>query len=118
LLTFIYRRKGVGEQVSEKVTPDSQKSTLDKASESVSSTADKAAGALQPGKPSSSTSLLFIVNQTHCCTGDSKSTSQELSDKTRSGADDAQGEGKGVVASAQDTLSGAAQSVQDTLSGM
>lgn len=41
-------RKGVGEQVSEKVTPDSQKSTTTKIGENVSGGADKIAGAVQP----------------------------------------------------------------------
>lgn len=44
------RRKGVGEQAQEKLTPDSQKSTFDKASESISSGADKVTGAVQPGE--------------------------------------------------------------------
>jgi hypothetical protein len=43
-------RKGLGDQVQEKVTPDSQKSTLDQAKEGVSGTYDRAAGAVQPGK--------------------------------------------------------------------
>lgn len=42
-------RKGLGEQAKEKVTPDSQKSTLDKATESVTGLGDKAASAVQPG---------------------------------------------------------------------
>jgi hypothetical protein len=61
-------RKGLGDQVKEKgmhchpytpsytfanlppATPDSQKSTLDKAGESVSGLGDKAASAVQPGQ--------------------------------------------------------------------
>lgn len=50
--------------------PDSQKSTTEQGSEKLTSMGDKAAGALQPG--------------------DSKSTSQELGDKARSGADSTQ----------------------------
>ena len=42
------RRKSVGDQVSQTITPDSQKSTLDKASESATSAGDKVAGAVQP----------------------------------------------------------------------
>lgn len=38
-------------EVQEKVTPDSQKSTFDKATESASSTADKVVGSVQPGRP-------------------------------------------------------------------
>ncbi|KAF7898533.1 hypothetical protein EAF00_004979 [Botryotinia globosa] len=89
-------RKGVGEQVSEKVTPDSQKSTTTKIGENISGGVDKAAGAAQPS--------------------DSKSTTQELSDKTRSGADDAQSEGKGILGSVTDTAGDAANTVSDTLS--
>lgn len=44
-------RKGLGDQVQEKITPDSQKSTTDKVSESASGLYDRAAGAVQPGKP-------------------------------------------------------------------
>jgi Heat shock protein 9/12 len=36
-------------EAKEKVTPDSQKSTLDKATESVSSTVDKGIASVQPG---------------------------------------------------------------------
>ncbi|KAK3215025.1 hypothetical protein GRF29_19g1976684, partial [Pseudopithomyces chartarum] len=90
-------RKGLGDQVQEKVTPDSQKSTLDKASETASGAYDRAASAVQPE-------------------GD-KSTTQKLGDATRGGSDNASNQGKGVLASAQDTIGNAAQSVQDTLSG-
>lgn len=47
-------RKGVGEQVSEKVTPDSQKSTTTKIGENISGGADKVAGTVQPCMQSSS----------------------------------------------------------------
>ncbi|KAF2177203.1 hypothetical protein K469DRAFT_379398 [Zopfia rhizophila CBS 207.26] len=90
-------RKGLGDQAKEKVTPDSQKSTLDQAKEGATGIYDRAAGAVQPE-------------------GD-KSTSQKLGDSTRSGTDDASNQGKGVLASAQETLGNAAQSVSDTLSG-
>jgi len=49
-------RKGLGDQVQEKVTPDSQKSTLDQTKESASGLYDRAAGAVQPGKYPSHTS--------------------------------------------------------------
>jgi hypothetical protein len=56
-------RKDFSTQAKEKFTPDSSKSTLDKASEGVTNTADRVAGAVQ---------------------GDaSKSTTQEAFDKTR-----------------------------------
>ncbi|APA11571.1 predicted protein [Sclerotinia sclerotiorum 1980 UF-70] len=84
-------RKGVGEQVSEKITPDSQKSTTDKLSENISGGADKAASAVQPS--------------------DQKSTTQQATDKTRSGADDAQNQGKGILGSVSDTISNTASSL-------
>ena len=55
-------RKGLGDQVQEKVTPDSQKSTLDKASENASGAYDKAASALQPG------TLLISAHDMHMLT--------------------------------------------------
>lgn len=65
-------RKGMGEQAQEKLTPDSQKSTLDKASETATGLSDKAAAAVQPS--------------------DSKSTTQKAGDSLRGGSDDAQSE--------------------------
>lgn len=90
-------RKGVLDQAQEKITPDSQKSTLDKASESVSGAYDRAAGAVQPD--------------------DTKSTTQKASDSIRGGSDDASQQSKGVLQSAQETIGNAAQSLSDTLSG-
>ncbi|ORY00373.1 heat shock protein 9/12-domain-containing protein [Clohesyomyces aquaticus] len=90
-------RKGLGDQAKEKVTPDSQKSTLDQAKEGASGVYDRAAGAVQPEG--------------------NKSATQKLGDSTRSGGDKASNEGGGVLASAQETVGNAAQSVSDTLSG-
>ncbi|KAF2794094.1 chaperone/heat shock protein-like protein Hsp12 [Melanomma pulvis-pyrius CBS 109.77] len=90
-------RKGFGEQAKEKVTPDSQKSTLDQATETITGLGDRAAGAVQPQ-------------------GD-KSATQKLGDSTRSGTDDASNQGQGILADAQNVLGNAAQSVSDTLSG-
>ncbi|KAF1917074.1 heat shock protein 9/12-domain-containing protein [Ampelomyces quisqualis] len=87
-------RKGLGEQAQEKITPDSQKSTLDKAGESVSGLGDKAASAVQPEGQ--------------------KSTTQKLGDSTRSGGDKAQNEGGSILSSAQEGLSNAGQAVTDT----
>ena len=89
-------RKGLGDQASEKITPDSQKSTTTKIGENLSGGADKAASAIQPS--------------------DSKSTTQHFADQTRGGADDAQSEGKGILGSVSDTAADAAQTVTDTLS--
>jgi len=90
-------RKGLGEQATEKITPDSQKSTTQKTSENASGLGDKIAGAVQPEG--------------------NKSMTQKAGDATRSGGDSAQEQGKGVVGSVQDSLSSAGQTVSDTLSG-
>ncbi|RYN62225.1 hypothetical protein AA0114_g672 [Alternaria tenuissima] len=90
-------RKGLGEQASEKITPDSQKSTTEKASESLTGAGDRIAGAVQPEGQ--------------------KSTGQRLGDATRSGGDDASNQGQGVMKQAQDMASNAGQSISDTLSG-
>ncbi|KAL1792940.1 hypothetical protein ACET3X_009447 [Alternaria dauci] len=90
-------RKGLGEQASEKITPDSQKSTTQKASENVSGLGDRIAGAVQPEGQ--------------------KSTGQKLGDATRSGGDDASNQGQGVMKQAQEALGNAGQSISDTLSG-
>lgn len=47
---LLFRRKDVTSQVSDKVTPDSQKSTTQKMSETASGMTDKAAGAVQGGE--------------------------------------------------------------------
>ncbi|KAF2749203.1 putative 12 kDa heat shock protein [Sporormia fimetaria CBS 119925] len=86
-------RKPLSDQVGEKITPDSQKSSLDQAKESVTGAADRAAGAVQPDS--------------------NKSAGQKLGDSTRDGAD----QGKGVLGQAQEALGNAAQSVKDTVSG-
>lgn len=74
-------------EVGEKITPDSQKSTLEQAKESATGTADNIAGMVQPG--------------------DSKSTSQKLSDETRSGGNDV-----------ADTLSSVGKNIQETASNL
>ncbi|KAF1962880.1 heat shock protein 9/12 [Byssothecium circinans] len=48
-------RKDLGDKAQEKVTPDSQKSTLDKAKESITGAGDKAAGSAQPDSNKSAT---------------------------------------------------------------
>lgn len=89
-------RKGLGEQVGEKVTPQSQKSTGTVLSENVSGAADKAAGAFQPSEE--------------------KSTTQKIGDSTRSNADSAQNESSGYLDSAKNTLGSAAETTSNTLS--
>ncbi|KAF2453413.1 heat shock protein 9/12-domain-containing protein [Lineolata rhizophorae] len=90
-------RKDFTEQAKEKATPDSQKSTLDQAKESVSGTADRLAGSMQPN--------------------DQKSTQQQIFDSGRGTSDDVSNQSKGYVEQARDTVGGAAQSVADTISG-
>jgi len=90
-------RKDLSSQVGDKLKPESQKSTTEKLGDTASGAYDRAAGAVQPESE--------------------KSTSQKLADSTRSNKDDASQQSKGVLQSAQDTLSGAAKSVSDTLSG-
>ena len=88
-------RKGLGEQVGEKVTPQSQKSNTQVAKESVTGAADKAASAVQPDSE--------------------KSTTQKLGDSTRGGADSAQKDGSTYVGQAKDTLANAADQASKTL---
>ncbi|KAL3422343.1 hypothetical protein PVAG01_06499 [Phlyctema vagabunda] len=88
-------RKGLGEQTKEKVTPDSQKSYTQQASENITGAADKVAGAAQPE-------------------GD-KSVTQKAGDATRGNADSAQNNGKGYVESAKDTAANLANAASDTL---
>jgi len=85
-------RKSVGDQFAEKITPESQKSTLDKASESASSTYDSVAGSLQPG--------------------DSKSTSQKLTDETSSAAGSAKEDGQSYMQQASDMAANVLESAQ------
>jgi hypothetical protein len=100
-------RKGLGDQVQEKVTPDSQKSTLDQAKESASGAYDRVAGAAQPGKfhlTSSPSTLHYHILSKHILTirtEQDKSATQKLGDSTRSGGD----QGKGMMESAKDSIS-------------
>ncbi|KAI9788864.1 MAG: hypothetical protein M1816_006528 [Peltula sp. TS41687] len=86
-------RKDVTDQVKDKVTPDSSKSTTEKLSDNVSGATDKVTGALQPESE--------------------KSTTQKLSDSTRGSADSAQNKGGSAVDSVKDTVSNLAQGASD-----
>jgi hypothetical protein len=46
----VHRRKDLGEQVQEKITPNSQKTISEKIVENVSGAYDKVAGSIQPGE--------------------------------------------------------------------
>jgi hypothetical protein len=61
--------------------------------------------------------LLFLFHTTNNTTEGDKSTTQKLGDSTRSGGDQAQKEGGGILDSASQGLSNAGQAVSDTLSG-
>ena len=111
-----HSRKGLGDQLSEKMTPDSQKSTTDKLSENVSGTVDKGMQKVQPGMFSSPSSLLRWPLSADHVVDSEKSTGQKLTDTGRSGADSAQKEGKSWTQAASDTGSNLAKSAQDTLS--
>ena len=50
MLYFHCRRKDFTEKAQEKMTPESEKSVLDKAKEGVTDTGDKLAGNLEPSK--------------------------------------------------------------------
>ncbi|PQE07208.1 chaperone heat shock hsp12 protein [Rutstroemia sp. NJR-2017a BVV2] len=89
-------RKDNTDKLTDKLTPDSQKSTLEQASDKTSGLADKAAGAVQPS--------------------DSKSTTQKASDSVQGTTDDAQKQGQGVLGSVSDAAGNAANTVSDTLS--
>ncbi|KAI4176863.1 MAG: hypothetical protein LQ343_000720 [Gyalolechia ehrenbergii] len=77
------------------LTPDSQKSTTEQGTEKLTSLGDKAAGAVQPG--------------------DSKSTTQELGDKSRSGFDSTQDTAKSYANQASDAASNATNKVSENL---
>lgn len=114
-LALNHRRKSVGDQIGQKITPDSQKTTYDKVAENVSGTADKVAGAVQPRKHPRKRNI-GVARFTDICFPESeKSTTQKMSDSTRGNADSAQKDAKTWTQSAQDTASGLAQSASDTL---
>lgn len=91
----LYSRKDLGDKVSDSVTPDSQKSTLDQAKDTATGAYDKAAGAVQPE--------------------DQKSTTQKATDTFSSGKDDAQGSGDSYLKSAQDSVSSGINSASESL---
>lgn len=96
-------RKDFGEQAKEKAIPDSQKSYLDQASETVTGTTDRVASTLQPN--------------------DNKSATQQIGDTFQGTTSDdvtAQGktileQGKGYLATGAQYVANGAQSVSDSL---
>ncbi|KAK3720820.1 hypothetical protein LTR37_003483 [Vermiconidia calcicola] len=77
-------RKGMGDKASEKMTPDSSKSTLDKAKEGVTDMTDKAGRDAVPD--------------------DQKSTGQQISDKTSREKNSSGNSGESMMDKAKDTL--------------
>ncbi|KAH6710879.1 putative 12 kDa heat shock protein [Leptodontidium sp. 2 PMI_412] len=77
-------RKGLGEQVQEKVTPQSQKSTGQVIGENLTGAGDKLAGAVQPSSE--------------------KSTTQKAGDTIRGNTDSAENQGGGILENVQKTV--------------
>ena len=111
------RRQSTTDKAESALKPDSEKSTLEKAQDSVKSTADSVAGSAQPGMHL----CPFICIMSH---GDGlltfhiegeKGVGQQVSD-TVSGTGTGSGEqGQGVLAQAQEAAGNAANTVKDTL---
>ena len=100
-------------EVEETLTPDSQKSTLDKASETLTDAADKIAGMVQPGafSPPDCSSR----PRPNAFLGDSKSTTQKLSDEAQSGHNETS---KGLLEQAQEVAANALSSASKAAAGM
>lgn len=134
LLLTNHSRKDLTSQISDKVTPDSQKSYTEKASENASGAYDKVAGAVQPGQ-----SFVLVFFQTydvdyylHFCPltirsskhvqlttllDSDKSVTQKAGDSVRSGSNDTQKQGEGLLASAQETVGNAASAASEQVKG-
>jgi len=90
-----FGRKPFGDQVTDKITPESQKPTTQKMGDTASGAYDRTAGAVQPESQ--------------------KSATQGAADTLRSGSDDASKRSKGMAETATDTVGSATQGVKDTL---
>ncbi|KAI9056122.1 hypothetical protein LZ554_001050 [Drepanopeziza brunnea f. sp. 'monogermtubi'] len=86
-------RKDFSTQASEKITPDSSKTTTDKIGENITGAADKAAAAVQPSGE--------------------KSTTQKAGDTVRGEGDNAQKEGESIV----DKVTGTVTDTINSLTG-
>lgn len=100
--------------MQEKVTPDSQKSYTEKASENISGTYDKVASAVQPGNLLRQRFQAILKGLTTFIESE-KSTTQKIGDSTRSTADNAQNDGKGMMQSAQETVGNVANAAADNV---
>jgi len=102
-------RKPLVDQAQEKLTPDSQKSTADKAKEGITSTADDVAGMVQPGDSKSTTQKL---------SDETSSTASSLGKQTSEATGTAQEEGKTYLAQAQDLAASALNSASKVASDL
>ena len=107
--------------MTEKVKPDSEKSTVEQASETVSGYADKGMASVQPCKRSHSDIVLALPTRV---SASDKSAAQKLTDSTRaSGTDEKQGTSGLVdsisknITAAKDALAGVTGSASKTASG-
>ncbi|KAK6431789.1 hypothetical protein LTR95_012049 [Oleoguttula sp. CCFEE 5521] len=88
-------RQSTTDKAASSLKPDSQKSTLESAGDSVKSTADSVAGSVQPSGE--------------------KSATQKASDSVTGGSKDAQNQGSSMLGQAQEGLQNAANSASDAL---
>merc|ERR1711874_949079 len=88
-------RQDTSDKVKSTMKPDSEKSTLEKGSESVKGTADSVAGKAQPDSE--------------------KSTGQSITDSVSGGSKDASNQGSSMLNQASEGLSNAATQAQDAL---
>lgn len=74
-------RKDFSTKASEKMQPDSSKSTLEKTKETITGAGDKAARGAEPGTPSSTNSPLPSTTILTVLPDSEKSTTQSIGDK-------------------------------------
>ncbi|KAI5793905.1 putative chaperone/heat shock protein Hsp12 [Peziza echinospora] len=76
-------RKDFSTQAKEKITPDSSKSTLDKAGEGITNTADKVAGAVQGDASKSNTQSAFDKTRREKDNAVHGGTGESIADKVK-----------------------------------
>jgi hypothetical protein len=93
---------------------------VEKASDSASSTLDRAVAAVQPSNCAGHVNSIFCYGQlTHwtLCLEDTKSTTQKVSDTTRGKTESAQHESKGMVQAVADTVASIAETASNVANG-
>ncbi|KAK0792803.1 hypothetical protein LTR59_008376 [Friedmanniomyces endolithicus] len=137
-------RQSTTDKVSSSMKPDSQKSTMEKGTDSVKGAADSVAGKAQPGTPSSPpppfptptptheppfsppSTMASLLTHPPLPTDSEKSTTQSMSDSVSGGSSDAsksasdtagkaQEQGGSMMNQASETLSNVAGQAQDAL---